>query len=118
MMAKILKMYLDKYHSDYRWKTAIYYTDPKKMAIMDFRGAVFYWLNYRRSSLNVLIYGAPMHEYFWGMYNNEYFHEFCSSKEILRYDLLGLKKTDILGAVKIPLDYYEWRNDVHPPGLI
>ena len=80
-MVKVLKNYLDTYHSDYRWLTKIYYTDPRLMRIHDFRGAIFYWLNYKNTKLNILIYGAPMHEFFWGQYNNEYYHEFCNQKE-------------------------------------
>ena len=116
-IVKILKDQLNLLHSDMRWKTAMYYTRfEERPQIHDFRGAIFYWNNYRRSDLNILIYGAPMHEYFWGEYNAEFYHEFCAFKETLRYDYLGLAWTDILGGAQISRDFYGWRDDVYAPG--
>ena len=57
-----------------------------------------------------------MHEYFWGEYNAEFYHEFCAFKETLRYDYLGLAWTDILGGAQISRDFYGWRDDVYAPG--
>lgn len=63
----ILKIYLDKYHSDYRWMLKYYITGEEvKYRTENFRGAVRYYLNYKNSQENIIIYGAPQHEYFYG----------------------------------------------------
>lgn len=99
----ILKKYLDKYHSDYRWKI-IYYTNELQEVYNteSFRGAMKYWLNYRRSKENFVIYGAPMHEYFYGKFNDEKYHEFCYTK--LKYDPVFL---GLVGSEKELQDYFD-----------
>lgn len=64
-MKLAIKNYLDKYHSDYRWMVKLYNTQDT-MKIRDFRGAIFDFLDYQRNQTNILVYGAPMHEYFYG----------------------------------------------------
>jgi hypothetical protein len=55
-----------------------------------FRGAVHHYLNYRNSKENLIIFGAPIHEYYWGQYDNEEYHEFCFKDVNTKSTALGL----------------------------
>lgn len=80
-MPRALGDYLKVYHSDYRWIVKYYYSkNPYKTNY--FKGAIASFLNYKGTGDNYVIYGAPMHEYFYGKFNSEWFHQFCD-KEIL-----------------------------------
>lgn len=101
----ILKIYLDRYHSDYRWLVKYYVgDDEQKIPVHNFRGAIRYYLNHQNTRENVIIYGAPMHEYFYGKYNNEYFHEFCF--RAINMELKGLGLLDFQFNID-KLDYEE-----------
>lgn len=88
--------YLNKYYSDMRWLVKMY-TVPTKVypLIQDFRGEKFSFLNFLNNGTSILVYGAPMHEYFYGMYDAEFYHEFCERKiEVDRTSLYKLKEED------------------------
>lgn len=42
----------------------------------DFVNEMFFYPNVE-DAFNILIYGNDAHQYFFGKYNNEEFHEFC-----------------------------------------
>ena len=77
--SKALKWYLFTYHSDYRWQIKEYYKRPEDdyYGIIDFRGTIMHILNFRGTGQNFLVYGAPRHEYFYGRFNSEFFHQVC-----------------------------------------
>lgn len=105
LISKAMLMYLRKYHSDYRWMVKTYKHTDGRWRIHNYRGAIFSWLNYANNGTSVLIYGAPMHEYFYGSFNNEYYHEFCFRKiEVDRVSLLNLlsqnPQPQLFGMVK------------------
>lgn len=56
-----------------------------------FRGAKFFLLNYRYTNENIVVYGAPQHEFFYGKFNNEQYHEFCYKEVSLNLRVLGLE---------------------------
>jgi len=49
------------------------------------------WLDYKQSGLNILLYGAPAHEYFYGKFDNEYFHEFCALNILVNKVSVGFR---------------------------
>lgn len=45
-------------------------------------------MNYKYLGENYIVYGAPRHEYFYGPYESEWFHEFCSRDTALNLEIL------------------------------
>lgn len=78
-----------KYHSDMRWMVKYYETDYD-YRVEYFRGAKFHYLDYQNTGENIVIYGAPLHEYFYEQFDNEMYHEFCYPEISTDLKLLGL----------------------------
>ena len=51
----------------------------KNYLTQDFRGAKLFVLDHNRTGDNFVAYGAPKHEYFYGQFKSEFFHEFCDT---------------------------------------
>lgn len=59
-------------------------------------------LNFRNMHINLLVYGAPRHEFFYGNYNAEYFHEFCDIDTTVDLEVL-FKERDKMGDKELIL---------------
>ena len=73
-----------------RWMVKYYKTRLNDYLVESFRGAIFFYLNYKETGENIIIYGAPQHEYFYDKFNNEIYHEFCYPEISVDLKLLGL----------------------------
>ena len=77
LVSKLLKRYLDKYHSDMRWMIKYYVTNPDNWPIRSFQNEKYSYLNYQFSNENYVIYGSTMHEFFYDKFAAYEYHEFC-----------------------------------------
>lgn len=87
---KALEWYLTTYHSDYRWIVKMYkrHRRDNPYGTVDFRGSIMHIFNHAKSEWNFIVYGSPRHEYFYGQFNLEYYHEFCFGDTTLNMEAL------------------------------
>lgn len=82
-LKKALQGWLSLYHSDYRWQVELYdKPDPTRnqFNILAFKGTQMHYMNVLNTGINVLVYGAFAHEFFYGPFQSEWFHKFCFVK--------------------------------------
>lgn len=51
-------------------------------------------LNFRNEGINLLVYGAPRHEWFYGHWDLEYYHEFCDVDTTMDEEVI-IKERDL-----------------------